>query len=461
MFRENVTCRIIGGMKEERVALSPKELQRVRIIGLLVDGRISGQEAAEKLGLCGRQIIRLKKKYSGQGDVGLIHGNRGRAPKGRIGDDVRTLVLELYQEKYYDFNFSHFTEYLNEKEGVRISRNSVTRILNEGGIRSKKSVKRRGKLHRSRPRRTAPGMLWQTDATEHEWFGKGNGYATLHAYIDDATGIVVGAYFTKNECLAGYVEALRQGIERYGLPMEIYSDRHTILRSPKAGKEEDDDDDDDKKGQPLSNFGKGLKDLGIGQIFALSPEAKGRIERLWETLQDRWTCELRRLGIKTIKEANKVLPMLLDEHNKKFAVKAQEADVYVPLTNEIDIAFMFAHRSTRKTDNGGAISYKGRSYIPQAADGIEAIARVTVEVRETLDGRIYIIHKKNRIEMQEMVKPQRADKATKEVNAEEDKSVMTREQDEKHPLGCSSMDKRRRKSMSAKGSSGIAAVSTP
>ena len=444
-------------MKEERVALSPKELQRVRVIGLLADGRISGQEAAEKLGVCGRQIIRLKKKYAEQGDMGLIHGNRGRAPKSRIGDDARTLVLELYQEKYYDFNFSHFTECLNEKEGLRISRNSVARILNEGGIRSKKSVKRRGKLHQSRPRRTAPGMLWQTDATEHEWFGKDNGYATLHAYIDDATGIVVGAYFTKNECMAGYVEALRQGIECYGLPMEIYSDRHTILRSPKAGKEED----DDKKSQPLSNFGKGLKDLGIGQIFAMSPEAKGRIERLWETLQDRWTCELRRLGIKTIEEANKVLPLLLDEHNKKFAVKAQEADVYVPLMSELDIAFMFAHRSTRKTDNGGAISYKGRSYVPRVAEGTETIARVTVEVRETLDGRIYIIHKKEHIEMQEMVRPQRADNVTKEVNAKEDQSKVYREQGEKHPLRHSTMDKRKRKSTSDKDSAGITAVNTP
>ena len=170
---------------------------------------------------------------------------------------------------------------------------------------------------------------------------------------------------------------------------------------------------------------------------------------------------MRRLGIKTIEEANKVLPLLLDEHNKKFAVKPEEADVYVPLLSEMDIAFMFAHRSTRKTDNGGVISYKGRSYIPQVADGIEAIARVTVEVRETLDGRIYIIHKKNRIEMQEMVKPQRADKATKEVNAEENKSVMTREQGEKYPLGCSPKEKCRRKSMSAKDSSGITAANTP
>lgn len=444
-------------MKEERVALSPKELQRVRVIGLLADGRISNQEAAERLGICGRQIIRLKKKYAEQGDVGLIHGNRGRAPKGRIGDDVRSLVLGLYQEKYYDFNFSHFTECLNEKEEVRISRNSVARILNAGGVRSKKSVRRRGKLHQSRLRRTAPGMLWQTDATEHEWFGKDNGYMTLHAYIDDATGIVVGAYFTKNECMAGYVEALRQGIERYGLPMEIYSDRHTILRSPKAGEGED----DDKKGQPLSNFGKGLKDLGIGQIFAMSPEAKGRIERLWETLQDRWTCELRRLGIETIEEANKVLPLLLDEHNKKFAVNAQEADVYVPLPGEIDIAFMFAYRSTRKTDNGGAISYKGHSYVPRVAEGTETMARVTVEVREMLDGRIYIIHKKKRIEMQEMVRPQRANEATKKVNAKGYKSAMNREERGKPPLGYSSMDKRSHKSMSSKESSGITAANTP
>ena len=182
------------------------------------------------MGLCRRQIIRLRKKYTAQGEMGLIHGNRDRRPQHRIGEEIRLDVLRLYREKYHDFNFSHFTDCLKEAEGIDISRSSVVRILSAEGFRSKKSVRRRAKLHRARPRKEAAGMLWQTDASKFEWFGKGKGYATLHAYIDDATGQVVGAWFTKNESTAGYVTALGIGLEHYGLPMEIYSDRHSMPR---------------------------------------------------------------------------------------------------------------------------------------------------------------------------------------------------------------------------------------
>lgn len=286
--------------------MSQKELDRIRIIGALVEGRMTNREAAEKLELCQRQIIRIKKRFVAQGAAGLVHGNRGRTSRRRIGDEVRESVLKVYEEVYYDFNFSHFAECLNEREGIGISRSSVVRILKDEGIRSKKSVRRRPKLHRSRPRKEAAGMLWQTDATSFEWFGRGNGRATLHAYIDDATGIVTGACFTENECIAGYVAALGMGIEGYGLPMAIYSDRHMIFRSPK---EQGQDDEvlsegeehsgrkEKEKAGPSSCFGRGLKDLGIGQIFALTPEAKGRVERLWNTMQDRLPGELRLLGV--------------------------------------------------------------------------------------------------------------------------------------------------------------------
>ena len=264
--------------------MSQKEIKRIKVMKLLVNGRMTNQEAAESLGLCRRQIIRLRKKYTAQGERALIHGNRDRHPQHRIGEWIRHDVLRLYREKYHDFNFSHFTDCLKEAEGIDISRSSVVRILTAEGFKSKKSVKRRAKLHRARPRKEAAGMLWQTDASKFEWFGKGKGYATLHAYIDDATGRVVGAWFTKNESTAGYVTALGIGLEHYGLPMEIYSDRHTIFRSPQELSEEE---KEEGKQRPLSNFGQGLKELGVGQIFALTPEAKGRVERLWNTMQDR------------------------------------------------------------------------------------------------------------------------------------------------------------------------------
>ena len=159
-------------MRQERVALSQKEIKRIKVMELLVNGKLTNQEAAEALGLCRRQIIRLKKKYLAQGEVALIHGNRNRPPRHRIEEQIRHKVISLYQEKYHDFNFSHFTDSLKEFEGIDISRSSVARILTAEGFKSKKSVRRRAKLHRPRPRKEAAGMLWQTDASMFEWFGK-------------------------------------------------------------------------------------------------------------------------------------------------------------------------------------------------------------------------------------------------------------------------------------------------
>ena len=388
--------------------MSQKELKRVKVISALCVGSMSNSDAAATLGISPRQTIRLKKKYSALGVAGMIHGNRNRQPKHTIAAEVCHSVLRLFQEKYSDFNFSHFTDMLNEQEGVKISRASVVRILSAAGLKSKKHTKRRAKLHRGRPRKEAAGMLWQTDATPFEWFGKGNGYYALHAYIDDATGIVTGAFFSMNECMRGYVEALKRGIVKYGLPMEIYSDRHAIFRTTKKLSEEE-----EFKGLklPLSDFGKGLAELGIGQIFAKSPEAKGRVERLWETLQDRLTAEMRLLGITDIETANKALPKLIARHNKKFAVKAQQKPVYVPLTEPVDFDLLFAHRDTRKTDHGGGISYNGNWYVPVSVPSGCNLANRSVEVRETFSGKLYCVAGGVSIAMEKRSKPERKSKS--------------------------------------------------
>ena len=391
--------------------MSMKELQRVKVIERLCAGDLSNQEAADELGICRRQIIRLKKKYTNQGDRGLIHGNRGRQPRHSLGDEMRTQVLNLYQQKYYDFNFSHFTERLNEEEDISISRSSVARILKAEGITSKRSVKRKPRLHRSRPRRAAAGELWQTDATPFQWFEGDSESYTLHGYIDDATGVVVGACFTKNECTMGYVEALKQGLEEYGMPQAIYSDRHTIFRSPKELNEEEKAEGKKKK---LTNFGMGLVELGIYQSFAQTPQAKGRIERLWETFHDRLTAEMRLAGVRNIEEANRFLPQFLARYNAKFAVEPkEEGNVYVPLDRKIDFNLLFAKRDTRKTDNGGVISYGGCSYVPVEGTACAGLAYVSVEVRDTLDRRIVIVHNGKFIETEKIEKPRRASEAQK------------------------------------------------
>ena len=359
--------------------------------------------------------------------MGLIHGNRGRQPRHSLGAEIRTQVLDLYRQKYYDFNFSHFTEQLQEEENMSISRSSVARILKAEGIKSKKRLKRKAKLHRSRPRRAAPGELWQTDATTFQWFEGDSEYYTVHAYIDDATGIVVGAYFTKNECTVGYVEALKQGMENYGMPWEIYSDQHTIFRSPKELPE---GEKAEGKEAPLSNFGMGLAELGLHQIFALTPQAKGRIERLWNTFQDRLTAELRLAGIRNIEEANHFLPRFLARYNARFAVEARENPVYVALDREIDFNLLFAQRDTRKTDSGGVISYGGCSYAPVEETVCTGLARVSVEVRHTLDGRIVIVRNGKFIELRRVEQPKRVHEPVKQ---KESRPVTTHKPAPDHP----------------------------
>jgi transposase len=218
-------------MEQERMTLSRYELKRVKVLERVLSGSMSYAEGADTLGVSSRQLRRLKTKYLEEGESGLIHGNRGRKPKNTIPEELRRKVVNLYEEKYYDSNFCHLSQLLGEHEGLDISPSSVERILKSAG-KEAKHPRRQVKRHRLRERRTQSGMLWQIDATPYEWLGKEFGKFALHGAIDDATGIVVGAFFTPNECMEGYSEVMKQGMKRYGIPLSIYSDRHTIFRSP-------------------------------------------------------------------------------------------------------------------------------------------------------------------------------------------------------------------------------------
>jgi transposase len=369
----------------ERVTLTQKELKRVKVLERLLDGRMSSAEAAESLGVTCRQLRRLKSKYTQEGEKGLIHGNRGREPKHALSEEVRTTVVRLFEEKYSDSNFCHCSELLEEHEGIRLSPSSIGRILKFAGKESKRAIKRRPKKHRRRERRSQAGMLWQTDATPYEWLGTEAGKFALHAVIDDATGIVVGASFTEHECALGYTRALQEGIKKYGIPLALYSDRHTIFRSPKEKLTIEQELDGEQI--PLSNLGKALAELGIEHIKANTPQAKGRIERLWETLQDRLPVELRVLRIKSMEEANKVLAKLLERHNQKYSVTPGEEEAsYTPLERGMKLDYVFATRTTRKIGGGEAISYKNETYVPIEETGRKFNAKAVVEVRETFSG---------------------------------------------------------------------------
>lgn len=275
--------------------MSSKEARRVYVMEQVKDGRMTVRQGAECLELSERQVKRLKKGMKEKGVAALAHGNRGRTPKHTISKDIRDLVASLATGIYKDTSAEHISEMLNLNQGICVSGKSIVRILREKGILDPHVQKHR-RRRKSRDRAPKEGMLVQVDASPYEWLEERGPNLNLHGAIDDATSKVLGLHFRPEEDLKGYFETLRQVVTRHGIPRALYSDGHTIFFSPKKDKLTI---EQELAGEQVSltQFGRALDQLGIIHIHARSPQAKGRIERLWETLQSRLVVELRVAGI--------------------------------------------------------------------------------------------------------------------------------------------------------------------
>lgn len=402
-------------MGQETVTLTRAELKKVVVVEKILDGHMTNGEGAAALGLTVRQVIRLKKKYLAEGGAqALAHGNRGRKPEHAISEMTKEHVVMLYKAKYHGSNNCHFAELLEEHEAVELSSSSVRRILVEAGIKQPKQ-RRRSKAHQPRKRKPQAGMLWQIDATPYAWLEDRASAFALHAAIDDATGTVVGAVFRPTECREGYSLVMQQGIQKYGIPLGLYSDRHNIFRSPQERLTVE----QELAGEsvPLSQFGKAMAELHIVHIKAMTPQAKGRIERLWKTFQDRLVIELRLLGVETLEEANAALPQLLEKHNRKFAVAAKDTtSAYIPLDPSVNLNHVFTIREYRQLGTGNTLSYNGTIYTLAKPTQFRFDARMTVEVRETLTGEVLLWYQGQALALKETEKPERKAKlATKKA----------------------------------------------
>ena len=392
-------------MKTELVTLSKKELKRALVIGKTLDGGMSNAECASVLGLSIRQVIRLKNVCRREGAEGLTHGNRGRKPCHALSQELKDRVRTLYGSKYDGSNCCHFAELLKEHEGLELSVSSVRRILREES-RDREAVPRRRRAHRPRQRKAQAGMMWQIDATPYPWLGEHTPAFALHAAIDDATGIVTGAAFRKHECMEGYFAVMKQGIVDYGLPLSLYSDKHTIFRSPNEKLTEEQELMGEEK--PLSQFGMAMKDLNIEHIKANSPQAKGRVERLWSTLQGRLVIELRLLGITTMEDANRVLPELVEKHNRRFAVKPESVESsYLKPDKDLDLDHVFAVREYRRIGAGSTISYRGEIYTPVKGEDCFFERKSIVEVRKSMSGEVFIRHNEKSVVLKKVTKSQK------------------------------------------------------
>jgi transposase len=373
----------------ETITLDGPAQQRLTILTHLAAGELTLEEAAAILDLSTRQVRRLVERLHSEGVVALVHGNRGRRPVNRIDEDRRGRLLELANTTYAGFNATHLAETLVEEEPhLSVSAKTLLRLLAEAG-RTPTKIRRRPRHRSRRERMPRAGMLLQADGSKHDWLEGRGPELTLIAGIDDATGHLGGAVFREQEDAAGYFEMLAQTARRVGLPLALYTDRHGIFvtepgRAPTLSEQLSGQ-------QPTTQVGRALEVLGVRWIPASSPQAKGRSERSWGTLQDRLVSVLRRAAASTLEEANVVLLGYQPRFNTRFGVPAAvDEPVWQPWPSphSIEAELCFHYRRTVARDatiawDGGALA------VPRRHDGRSwAGRRITVE--EHLDGGLWV-----------------------------------------------------------------------
>ena len=331
------------------------------------------KQVSESTGYSIDHLCRLRKKYALYGDKIFEHGNIGHIPKNKIDLSLRSKIALLYSsDDYSDLNFSYFCQCLKDYENINVSLSTLRNIMAEYGFISPEGRKRKKKkqVHRPRIRRACEGDLLQIDGTPYAWFyksGDENRYC-LSGGIDDATGKITGLYFTENECLYGYLEVLRQTSASYGLPREIYSDRAAIFCVTPKNKHLAQWEKLEVMKEQRTQWQRICTELHINQILAWSPEAKGRVERMWRTIQGQLPIWLKKNNISTIEDANKEIYRYIESFNNKYAVEAADDDTYW-IDAPADLEDILIAQFPRRADKVGCVSFQGTLFhAPTAPD---------------------------------------------------------------------------------------------
>jgi transposase len=371
--------------------LTMQDEKRIAIIERVFRSELTVSRAAVLMGISERQCYRIKRRVSEEGAKGVVHGNRGRRCKRKTRETTVRRVVALARGKYQGFNDHHLTEKLKEQEHIELSREKVRRILRSYGISTPR--KRRSSKHRSRrERKEAEGMMLQVDGSPHDWLqGRGPRLCLIGA-IDDATGKVIGAFFTQAESSWAYLRLFSEIFHRYGLPQSVYSDRHSVFwtdREPTI-------DEQLINKRPLTEVSRALEELGVTLILAGSPQAKGRIERLWGTFQDRLVSELRLAKAKTIEQAQAVLHRYRFDHNRKFSKPATAKPAWRKAsTAQIEQALCFKEKRTVANDH--TVTFDGVIFQIPKNSPPRSYAHKRVDVHIALDGSVEFFYKQRKI----------------------------------------------------------------
>jgi len=422
------------------------EQKKYEVIKKLVETKGNKDRAAMTLGITRRQVDRLINAYKEKGKAAFVHGNRGRKPAITTPDEVRKNVVDLYRTKYYEANFVHFTELLARNEGITLSVSAVTNFLEADNILSPQVTKAKKKrimkeleqkkaaartkkeaekiqanivavedAHSRRPRCAYFGELEQMDASPYEWFSTEK--TTLHIAVDDATGKITGAYFDKQETLKGYYNVFAQILRKYGIPYKFFTDRRTVFTYKKKNAPDIGED-------TCTQFAYACKQLGTLIEYSSVPQAKGRVERMFETLQSRLPVELRLAGITDIDEANEFLNSYINEFNAKFALPSEHIkSVFEMQPSEETINLTLAVLTERTVDSGHCIQFNKRYYRMLNSRGIQEhyLKGTKVMVIQAFDGSLFCaVNDKVIYALDEIPKNE---KKSKELDADYEKPI--------------------------------------
>ena len=381
-------------MKDKDIfIMNQREIRRLHVIKKVIAKELKQVEASEMLGLSERQIRRLVKRVEVQGDGGIIHQSRGVKSQQKINDSIKQKILRIYQKKYWDFGATLASEKLAEIDRIKISKETLRKWLLAEGLRQKQ---RKRKKHRQRrERKNCYGQMIQIDGSHHDWLEEGR-EVVLMGYIDDATSQVFGRFYAYEGVIPA-MESLQMYIRKNGKPQSVYVDKHSTYRSH---------DRDRWRAvtfgeESLSQFERGCKELEITVIHAHSPQAKGRVERLFRTLQDRLVKELRLAGAKTIEDANKVLDEYLKVHNGRFSVEPKsKANVHEKVGHK-QLNEALSKKTKRRVRNDFTIAhdkalYQIKQYTPDK----------DVLVKERLNGQMEIWDKRKRLKYRKIQQTQ-------------------------------------------------------
>jgi hypothetical protein len=376
------------------IPMKNRDAERLRIIQKVIDQELTQIEAGDCLELNERQVRRLAKRVRTEGPAGIIHRNRGRVSTRRLGDVVKAKILGLIQRRYADFGPTLAVETMEEKGEARVSRETLRKWMIEDGLWQVRRKKRA--VHAWRERKAHEGDMVQMDGSHHNWLEGRGPQMVLMSYIDDATGRSFGRFY-EYEGVYPAMDSLRRYLGLYGRPESVYFDKHSTYKTTRQP-----DTEELLQGEPaMTQFERALKELEIRVIHAHSPQAKGRIERSYRTLQDRLVKAMRLEGIGNLEDANRFLEVYWPKYNGKFAKEPREKkDLHRRVTKNLNLDRILCVKKTRTINNGYLIKWRNRMFVVQSPS--RTMLGRKVEVLESFDGRMEFLWNARALTVQEV-----------------------------------------------------------